>query len=379
MSAGSSDELRYRIRQQELLSKLSVLALQGGSLDELLRTAARTAAEGLNAEFSNVLELLPDQNSLRILAGCGWGEDVIGRATISADPSSPAGYALKTGQPVISNHLEGESRFHAPELLERYGIRRAINVILNGEKQPFGILEVDSRDPGEFSEHDLNFLQSAANLVGMTIERRRYEEQLTGLLEHQQALLKEVNHRVKNSLQLVASLLRLQSSSVDNEEVRRFLGDAQARVMAIARAHERLYRTTDFTHLDIGFYLGEVCADLDGGVLHYEGADGIRIATDRAIPLALLVSELVTNCMKYAYPGDEQGAVWVRIAPAAGDMIQVSVVDEGIGLPDDFDPDNSRTLGMRLVKSFAQRLDANLEFHRRSPGTEVRLLMPRQD
>lgn len=373
------DELNYRIRQQELLAELGVLALQGKSLDELLPAAARVACDGLNAQFSKILRILPDQSGLLAVSGCGWGDDVIGRAVVGIDTDSPAGYALKTGKPVISNHLENEQRFSTPEILAKYGVRRAINVILQGAGAPFGVLEVDAQDPGEFSEHDLTFLQGTANVLGMAIERRRYEQQLRSALDHQQALLKEMNHRVKNSLQLVASTLRLQAASVDEERVRRLLGDAQARVRAIARAHERLYRSTEITYLDVGSYLCEVCADLNGGNIHCDGPGGIMIATDRAIPLALLVSELVTNSMKYAYPVQTSGPVWVRIAPVSDDRLQVSVADEGAGLPEGFDPETTGSLGIRLVKSFAQRLDADLEFCRRTPGTEVVLMMPRSE
>jgi len=91
------------------------------------------------------------------------------------DIASPAGYALRTGKAVISNHLENEERFRTPELLVEHGIRRAMNVILQGDNSPFGVLEVDSRSEGEFSESDIVFLQGAANILGMAIERQRME------------------------------------------------------------------------------------------------------------------------------------------------------------------------------------------------------------
>lgn len=372
----SFDELRYRLRQQQFLSELSVRALHGGKFEELLDETARLSAEGLNARFSKVLRLLPDRSGFLVVAGLGWAADVIGREVIGADTASPAGYAVKTGKPVISNHLEKEQRFRTPDLMAAYGVKRAINVIIQGEGTPFGVLEVDSRDPGEFSESDLPFLQGAGNIIGMAIERRRYEQQLRALLDHRQSLLREVNHRVKNSLQLVASMLRLQASGVDNEETRRLLGDAQARVMAIARAHERLYRTADYTHLDLGIYLREVGTDLHGGAIRFDAAEGIRISTDRAIPLALLVTELITNSMKYAYPDGRGGAIWVRVAQVPDRPLEITVADEGVGFPNDFDPDTTRGLGMRLVKAFTQRLNATVDFRNRNPGAEVVISLP---
>src|SRR5712672_2059992 len=135
--------LQQRIRQQEILAELGVTALQGASFDKLLNDTARLTAEGLHAEFCKVLEHLPSENRLLVRAGVGWGEGVVGVATVGADLASPAGFALRTGKPVISNHLGNEERFRTPELLIKSGIYRAMNVILQGEGKPFGVLEVD--------------------------------------------------------------------------------------------------------------------------------------------------------------------------------------------------------------------------------------------
>jgi hypothetical protein len=170
--------LHLRIRQQEILAGLGVLALQGTPFLELLNQTARLTAEAMEAEFCKVLEYLPTQNRLLVRAGVGWHEGIVGVATVGADLESPSGFALRTGKPVISNHLGNEQRFRTPELLVEHGIRRAMNVILQGDGSPYGVLEVDSRSEGEFSEHDIAFLQGAANILGMAIERQRRERQL---------------------------------------------------------------------------------------------------------------------------------------------------------------------------------------------------------
>jgi GAF domain-containing protein len=120
---------------------------------ELLDQATHCVAEGLEAEFAKILKYLPEENRFLVCAGVGWGPGVVGSATAGADTASPAGYALKTGKAVISNHLGIEERFRTPELLMQYGIRRAMNVILAGDGTPFGLLEVDSRSEGESERH----------------------------------------------------------------------------------------------------------------------------------------------------------------------------------------------------------------------------------
>jgi GAF domain-containing protein len=154
----TSSALRLRIRQQELLAELGVFALQRNDFFAMLNQTARTAAEGLQAQYCKVLEYIPAENRLLVRAGVGWEDGVVGSASVGADLASPGGYALRTGKPVISNHLENEQRFRTPELLVEHGIRRAMNVILQGDGTPFGVLEVDSTSEGEFSEHDIAFL-----------------------------------------------------------------------------------------------------------------------------------------------------------------------------------------------------------------------------
>ncbi|MFZ2017889.1 MAG: histidine kinase dimerization/phosphoacceptor domain -containing protein [Methyloceanibacter sp.] len=190
----------------------------------------------MEAQFCKVLEYIPAENRFLVRAGVGWHEG----STIGADLESPAGFALQTGKPVISNHLENEQRFRTPELLLKHGIRRAMKVILQGDGSPYGVLEVDSRSEGEFSERDIAFLQGAANILGMAIERERYERELKSALDRHQVLASEMSHRVKNSLQIASSMLHLQASTTDDDVIRTHLTQASGRVSAIGRAYERL-------------------------------------------------------------------------------------------------------------------------------------------
>jgi two-component sensor histidine kinase len=373
--------LRLRLRQQEILAELGVLALKGVPFPELIDHTAILTAEGLQAEFSKVLEFLPDQNRLLVRAGIGWDAGVIGTATIGADLESPAGFALRTGKPVISNHLESEERFRTPELLLEHGIHRAMNVILQGDGRP-GVLEVDSQSKGEFTGHDLAFLQGAANLLGMAIERQRFERDLEAAIEQQEVLLQEGNHRVTNSLQLVSSMLSLQAAAAEPAmEVQ--LRDAVSRISAIARAHQRLYRTRQIRSLDLGEYLADVCHDLDDAAdrcdIQVTMAEGIQIATDRAIPISLLVTELITNAAKHAYDKNADCPIWITLERNGEDEIVIKVRDKGRGLPEAFDYKETKGLGMQIVSAFLRQLQARLGTERCSPGTEFVLEVPLAD
>jgi two-component sensor histidine kinase len=376
----TSRTLRQRIRQQELLAELGVLALQRTSFSDMLNHTARMTAEGLGAEYCKVLEYIPAENRLLVCAGVGWEEGIVGSASVGADLASPAGYALRTGKPVISNHLENEQRFRTPELLSEHGIHRAMNVILQGDGAPFGVLEVDSKSEGEFSERDIAFLQGAANILGMAIEQQQYQRKLKAALDRHQILLKEVNHRVKNSLQVVSSMLQLQARSVGDPDLSERLTEASSRVSAVGRAYERLAYNADHDNVDLVEYLRQIVGDLEPTVapckIEFDAPEEIQFAADRAILVGLILNELVSNAGKYAYPDCPSGSIWVRLVQPDNKSVLVSVRDEGAGLPLGFDPTASKGLGTRLVNALSKQLGAELTRPMSPIGTDCELLVP---
>jgi two-component sensor histidine kinase len=380
--SASPADLERCIRQQKLLAELGVTALHAGMrFDHLLDEAARLTAEGMQADFCKVLEHVPEKRHFLVRAGVGWKPGIVGVATIGDDLASPAGFALRTGLPVISNHLVSEERFRTPELLLHHGVRRAMNVILQGEGKPFGVLEVDSRSEQEFGADDFAFLQGAANVLGMAIERERYERNIKAALERHQVLLREITHRVKNSLAIVASMLKLQASEVNDPVLTTHLEEAAYRVSAVARAHERIHQANGPDRLDLGAYVRDVCQDLSEAtpLCHIEVAvdPGIDVQTDRAVPIALMVNELIANAAKYAYQ-DQSGTIWVRVTRGADDTIELSVRDKGRGLPADFELSRAPGLGMRILSAFSRQLNATIGVRRLDPGTEFVVTAPRE-
>jgi two-component sensor histidine kinase len=371
--------LRLRIRQQELLAEIGVIALKRTTFSDLLGSSVRVAAEGLEAEFCKVLEYHPAENRLVMVAGVGWEPGLVGVASVGADLASPSGFALRTGKPVISNHLEQEERFRTPDLLRAHGVRRAINVILQGDGAPYGVLEVDSRSPGEFGEHDIAFLQGVANVLGMAIERQHHERSLHDALEYQKVLIHEINHRVKNSLQLVSSLFGLQAAAAIDPKVAQSLQEAMGRVAAVARIHERLYRSPDVATVDLAAYLRDICTDLAALaaqcqiVFQAEGA--VPMAPDRAVRVALLTTELVTNAAKHAGPG--RIAVRLAVSEATPPSVTLAVRDEGPGPPDDFNVGGAQTLGVKIIRALVEQMGASLTARRLYPGAEIAIEIPR--
>jgi len=380
--AGSSEALRQRVRQQEILAQLGVKALQGAAVGELFDEAARLVAEGFEAEFSKVLEYLPAENRLLVRAGVGWAPGVVGAATIGADIASPAGFALRSGKPVISNHLKDEQRFRTPELLVQHGIRRAMNVILQGEGRPYGVLEVDSRSSRDFEEQDLAFLQGAANILGMAIDRDRSQRSLGNALARQRVLMREMDHRIKNSLSLVASMLHLQAREAEDQAVGLHLDEAASRVRAIARAHEQLRHDTRVEVLDVGRYIESVCRDLDESIsqcrIESTCETDIEVSTDRAVSAALIVNELVANAAKYACRNTADSRIIVTLDRDGSQRFAISVRDFGHGAAEDADLNTAKGLGKRLIGLLVRQLDGALAIYSREPGMEVAVSIPVQ-
>lgn len=281
---------------------------------------------------------------------------------------------------MISNHLENEERFRTPELLQRHGARRAMNVILQGDGNPFGVLEVDSRSEDDFVEHDIAFLQGAANVLGMAIERERHERSLKAAIARQQLLLREMNHRVKNSLAIVTGMLRLQGSEGDNPELARRLEEASIRIAAIARAHDRLFQSPDIQNMDIGTYIEQVCRDSDeivsGCEVEIVVQKGMTMPADRAIPLALIVVELISNAARAADQSETESRIVVKVERRGDSEVTVSVRDEDGRLPADIGAARPVGFSMRIVSSFVKQLGAKISVTQLEHGNEVRLVVP---
>jgi two-component sensor histidine kinase len=190
-----------------------------------------------------------------------------------------------------------------------------------------------------------------------------------------------MNHRVKNSLALVVSMLRLQARENTEPEFAQRLEDATHRVGAIGRVHEQLYQSSDIERFDVGRYIEAICKDLGASFsqckILVEAQPGIVISADRAISSALIVNELVSNAAKHAYLGEGPGLVWVNVTTSSdGSLFSISVRDEGNGLPEGFEIGDGKGLGTRMVRSLAEQLNASLAVVPHNPGVEFILTAP---
>ncbi|MFT4600031.1 MAG: PAS domain S-box-containing protein [Arenicella sp.] len=217
--------------------------------------------------------------------------------------------------------------------------------------------------------------------VTETIE---YESQLIETVKEKEVLLKEVHHRVKNNLQVINSILNLQSSYVTDDATLQIIVESQNRIRSMSYIHESLYQNKDFSHINFDNYLTNLVQNL---VHSYElhsnkttlnmDVQSINLALDQAIPCGLILNELITNALKYAYPVQEGGEIAISVKEKDNKVI-MCIRDYGIGLPKGFNINNSETLGLSLVETLIDQIDGELTLKTES-GTEFLIIFEKQE
>jgi two-component sensor histidine kinase len=223
-----------------------------------------------------------------------------------------------------------------------------------------------------------------AKLCREIADRRAMEKALRASLAEKEVLLKEVHHRVKNNLQIVSSLLSLQALKCDDDKLAAPLQDSQARVRAMALVHEKLYRSKDLSCIDFSEYLRELAQFLlqahtqkNTTVTPDIQCESFTLPVDLAIPCGLILSELVTNCLKHAFLGRQAGRITLRafLDPEGAHLV---VKDDGLGLPPGFEIDKTESLGLQLVTNLTRQLRGGLRVETGQSGTAFHLVFPPQ-
>ncbi len=224
-------------------------------------------------------------------------------------------------------------------------------------------------------------VEKATQKVGLIRALQIERDRLARSLEEKEILIKEVHHRVKNNLQVIASLLRMQARGLASEAAVEALRESQNRVESMAMIHEQLYETDDLREVDLARHAALLAANLS----HSYGVDARRISVDiaidplplgvdRAIPAGLILNELISNALKHAFPDQRRGAIRVGGRLEDG-QVAISVHDDGVGVPADFNVKESRSMGLEIVRILCRQLHGVFEFDG-TGGTTFRICFP---
>jgi len=215
-------------------------------------------------------------------------------------------------------------------------------------------------------------------------ERKEYERQLEESITEKEVLLKEVHHRVKNNMQVISSILNLQSSYVDDETALDILRESQDRIKSMSFVHESLYQSKTLSEVNFAEYIQNIAKNLyhsygrPGGGIHLEfKLDDIYLNLDTSIPCGLIINEIVSNSLKYAFEGMESGTISISFSKLSDGRLKLIVSDNGIGLPNDFDIENADSLGLQLVTTLITQIGGELELSTEE-GTVFKIVFKEQ-
>lgn len=270
-------------------------------------------------------------------------------------------------------------RFPKDPALQRLPAEGYVGATLwSGEGRPIGVIWAASREA--LTEPQL--AEAVLGLVSIRaageLERRDHAEALRRLVAQKETLLKELQHRVKNNLNVVSGLLDLEVENLADLADRRIIVEARSRIESIATIYERLYLSEDLATVDLGVYVRDLAASvfktyeiLQGRVRLSVSADQVKLGTKRTVPLGLIINELIANSLKYAYPSGE-GELRVTLRRTEG-RVELTVSDDGPGLPPEVDPQTATSMGMELVRMLVVELQGTLDY-RSGPGLTVRVV-----
>jgi PAS domain S-box-containing protein len=210
-------------------------------------------------------------------------------------------------------------------------------------------------------------------------KRKQAEEQIRASLREKNVLLREIHHRVKNNLQITASLLMLQSGFIENKQVLKTLGESQNRIQSMALVHETLYQSEDLAQVDFADYVQKLTKhlfrsyDADPGTITLQvNADSVLLNIDAVVHCGLIINELLSNALKYAFPDGQTGQIRIDLHPGDDEQLLLVVSDNGVGLPAKVQFRQAESLGLQLVEMLAEQLEGTVELDR-SGGTTFRI------
>jgi len=276
---------------------------------------------------------------------------------------------------------------HPDENIEKYGydyIEKMVEVIVAETRAPLhGINRTlwGKAVPLYDAKGNIN---GAIEVIRDITERKNAERKVIEALHEKEVLVKEVHHRVKNNMQIISSLLNLQTNYVDDKEAVNVLKESQNRVKSMAIIHEKLYMSDDLTHINFIDYIQSLVINLfysynveETQIKPILEIENVSLNMETAVPCGLIISELVSNSLKYAFPNDLKGEILVSLK-SVDDRYELIISDNGVGLPEEIDFNNLETLGLLLVNNLTEQIDGELTI-KRSPGTEFKIIFKELD
>ena len=367
------------LRQQAALAEFGSFSFREPNLNTILTEAARICASSLDVPFSKICRYRAVENDLLIEAGWGWKLGVIGRVVSKADESSPQGRAFITGKPVIIRNINTANNLSLPAFYADHAVVSTVDVLIPAiDGAPYGVLEIDSSQQQHYDEHDINFLTGFANVLAEAVATTTRTRALRDALAAKDLMAEELQHRVRNNLQIIGGMLESYARSAGTGELRDGIQSIVHRVTTLAQVYDSLLGVGLSERVDLGTYLCSLCKTLPTlqpdrihPVTINCHADAVLMSLDSVASLGIVLAELVTNSYDHAFP-ERAGTITVTLEHNGPTRATLVVSDNGIG---HMSPAGSARRGVGLVQRLVEIVGGTYRI-RRDAGTEWTVTLP---
>ena len=378
---GVLDRLRRHVR---ILVDIGRLAGENADLNRFLDQTVVQIARAVEIHHVKVLQYRPSTSDLFLAAGVGWKEGAVGSSTFTIDLRSAPGRAFQTAEPVSIRDFREQDEYIPSDFLKEHGIVSVTNVPVLIDGAAWGVLEVDSTTPRDFTEDTTDFLTAAAALMALVLRRTgrpdRSDEE-TRLIaaaaeaQKREVLLREMQHRVKNNFQIALSSISIQKRRYSEAAAHRALDHVASRIHAISLAHDQLSFRNEGQTVRLSYYIRALCSAIHQQVEEVEvdvECDELELSIERALPVGLILNETVMNSIKHAF-GPEGGRIRVRLVGGVGyGEARLTVSDNGRGIQHA----NEQGSGLKLIASLARQIGGAINQESSDRGTTTSLTFP---
>ena len=394
----AEEDVKRRAAQATLIYEVGQRVSSELELETLLSEIVTAVQEAF--DYYGVMMLLLDEEKKRLTLESitGGHADIMPEGLSVALGEGMIGYAAKTGKTQISGDVSKDPHYvrKADEIT-----KSELTVPIKSGDKIIGVLDIQSDKFNVFGETDVKAMEILSTQIATAIEnarlyeeaqreiteRKRAEAQLNESLKEKEVLLKEIHHRVKNNMQIISSLLNLQAGRIKNKKMQEMFKVSQDRIKSMALIHEKLYHSKDLARIDFSDYIRSLTSNLFS--IYRVGMEAINIKLDldefyldinTAIPLGLIVNELISNSLKYAFHeerawgegGKSQGEIRISLRSDNEGRTKLVVRDNGVGFPKDLDFRKTKSLGLQLVNDLVEQIDGSIELQRRG-GTAFKI------
>lgn len=376
----ANEYIKWELKVNEALNKIyAPLVSSKISIEEIANLILNQALELTDSKYGLVGEILPQTQDMILLS-------MIPPMPIG-EPQKPL-LNLKRGiyRGLMGHSLNIEKGFFTndpvshPSYKESDGhlqVKKFLSVPVTLKNELVGQISI-ANSIRDYTEHDLDAIGRLSHFYSLALQKIRDREKIRSSLDEKEILLKEIHHRVKNNMQIISSLMNLQTQYVEGEETQDILRESQGRVKSMAMIHENLYQSLSFTNIEFKDYLKKLISDIfysygikKGTIKTELDIDDISLNIDTAIPLGLIINELVTNSVKYAFP-KSKGTIKIKFKSSL-DELELTIADDGIGLPKNIDYKKTDSLGLQLVHNLVDQIDGEITLNM-SQGTEFKII-----